>query len=50
MSVFYLITIILGVTFQNVVKKPYTQKTNGKGLFFFGCLVSLSAMLFFCYI
>ena len=47
MSVLYLITIILGVSFQNVAKKPFTQKTNGKGLFFFGLMISLTAMLFF---
>ena len=47
MSVLYLITIILGVSFQNVVKKPFTQKTKGKGLFFFGLMVSFTAMLFF---
>ena len=31
MTVFYLIAIIIGVTFQTVIKKPYAQKTNGKG-------------------
>ena len=35
MSVVYLISIILGVAFQNVVKKPYTQKTQGRGAYIF---------------
>lgn len=47
MSVFYLISIILGVAFQNIIKKPFTQKTSGKGVYFFGLLTSLVAMLFF---
>lgn len=47
MSIFYLTSIIIGLTFQNIVKKPFTQKTNGKGLYFFSLLISLSAMLFF---
>lgn len=49
MNIIYLISIILGVSFQNVVKKPYTQKTSGKGLYFFCLLVSISAMLFFIF-
>ena len=47
MSVFYLISIILGCAFQNIIKKPYTQRTSGKGVYFFGLLTSLAAMLFF---
>ncbi len=47
MSALYLISIILGVAFQNVVRKPYTDKTQGKGVYFFGFLVSLAAMVFF---
>ena len=49
MTFFYLISIILGVTFQNVIKKPYVQRTDGKGSYFFSLLVSLSAMLFFVF-
>lgn len=49
MSIFYLIMIIFGVTFQTVIKKPYTQKTSGKGPYFFSLLVSLSAMMFFVF-
>lgn len=47
MNVFYLISIILGVAFQNIIRKPYTQKTSRKGVYFFGLLSSLAAMLFF---
>lgn len=49
MSIFYLILIIFGVTFQTVIKKPYTQKTGGRGPYFFSFLVSLAAMLFFIF-
>lgn len=47
MSVFYLISIILAGAFQNIIKKPYTQKASGKGVYFFTFLTSLAAMLFF---
>lgn len=47
MSVFYLVSIILGLAFQNVTQKAYAGKTTGKGPYFFSFLVSLSAMLFF---
>ena len=47
MNIFYLISIIIGVSAQNIIKKPYTDKTNGKGVYFFSLLTSLSAMLFF---
>ena len=47
MNIFYLIVIILGVSAQSVIKKPYTNKTGEKGAFFFSALVSFSAMLFF---
>lgn len=43
----YLISIILGVTLQNVFKKPYVKKASGKGAFIFNALLSASAMLFF---
>lgn len=43
----YLIIIILGLTIQNIVKKPYTQKNGEKGVYFFTMLVSLSATVFF---
>lgn len=47
MNLVYLISIILGVSGQNISKKPFTQKAGGKGVFFFGSLVSLVAMTFF---
>ena len=46
-NVFYLIAIILGLSGQSIVKKPYTQKTNGKGVYFFSTLLSVAALLFF---
>lgn len=49
LNVFYLISIILGISGQNIVKKPYTQKTNGGGIFFFNALVSMTALLFFVF-
>ncbi len=47
LNAIYLIAIILGVSGQNISKKPFTQKAKGKGVFFFGALVSFTAMLFF---
>ena len=47
LNVLYLIAIIIGVSGQNVVKKPYTQKTNGNGVYFFTTLLSGAALLFF---
>ncbi len=47
LNIIYLVAIILGVSGQNISKKPFTQKAKGKGVFFFGALVSLTAMLFF---
>ena len=47
MNAIYLISIIIGLAVQNIVKKPYTDKTGGRGVYFFNTLLSLSAMLFF---
>jgi drug/metabolite transporter (DMT)-like permease len=47
MSILLLISIILGVSFQNIIKKPYSIKAGGKGVYFFCLLTSLAAMLFF---
>lgn len=47
MNAVLLISIILGVSAQNIIKKPYTQKSGGKGAFIFGSLSSFAAMLFF---
>ena len=47
LEILLLLGIIVGGSLQSVVKKPYTQKLEGKGMYFF-CLVScVSAMLFF---
>jgi len=43
----YLIIVIVAMTLTNVVKKAYTLKTNGNGIYMFGALTSLFAMLFF---
>ncbi len=47
MSVFYLVSIILGLALQNIVKKPFAQKAAGKGVYFFSLLASLAATVFF---
>lgn len=46
MNSFYLISIIIALSMQNVMKKNYTKKCHG-GVYFFGVLTSLSATLFF---
>ena len=47
MSVFYLVSIILGVSLQEVLKKPYAEKNSGNGVYFFTMISSFSAMIFF---
>jgi len=47
LNVIYLSSIIFGVSIQNIFKRQFSDKTNGKGIFVFGSLVSLFAMLFF---
>lgn len=47
MNTLYLLTIILGITFQNVIKKPYTRRASGKGVYLFSLLSGFAAMLFF---
>lgn len=47
LNAIYLITIILGVAFQNIFKKPYTNKVGGKGVYWFSATLSLAALLFF---
>ena len=42
-----LISIILGVSFQNVARKPFSQRASGKGVYFFCLMTSLAAMIFF---
>lgn len=46
-NLFYLFSIVLGLSGQNVVKKAYAQKADGKGVYSFNTVVSLSAILFF---
>ena len=47
MNFFYLISIILFITLQNVTKKIYGDKTGGRGTYLFSVLSSFAAMLFF---
>lgn len=47
LNAFYLIAIILGISGQSIVKKPYTQKTDGGGVYFFNTILSAAALLFF---
>lgn len=46
MNIFYLISIIIGITAQNVFKKIYSRN-NENGVYFFNGLISFSAMIFF---
>mgnify|MGYP003302583833 CR=1 FL=1 len=47
LNIFYLIAIIMGLAVQNIVKKPYTDRTEGRGVYLFNTLLSFSALLFF---
>lgn len=47
LNILYVLIIILGLAVQNIVKKPYTEKTDGRGVYFFTACVSFFAMLFF---
>lgn len=47
LNIFYLVAIIIGISGQSIVKKPYTQKTNGGGVYFFNTILSVSALFFF---
>lgn len=47
MNALLLISIILGVSFQNVARKPFSQRASGKGVYFFCLMTSLAAMIFF---
>ena len=47
MQYLYLLLIILGVSFQNIIKKPYAKKTGGRGASTFSLILSLSALIFF---
>ena len=43
----YLVSIIVGISAQNIVKKPYTDKTNGRAVYWFNTIYSFAAILFF---
>ena len=47
MDILYLLAIILGISGQSIHKKPYIQKTDGAGVYFFNTLLSAAALLFF---
>lgn len=49
LNIIYLISIILGVSAQNIFKKPYTDKTGGQGVYLFNTILSFTAMLFFVF-
>ncbi len=45
----YLVIIILCSSGQNIVKKPFTDKNGGRGVYFFSAAVAFFAMLFFVF-
>lgn len=47
LNIIYLLAIILGVSGQNLAKKPYTQKVGDGGVYFFSAVLSIAALLFF---
>lgn len=47
MSFVLLIAVVFGVSMQSILKKPFSMKTNGKGVFIFNAIVSFFAMIFF---
>lgn len=47
MNIFYLIIIIVSISFQNVFKKQYNSKTSGGGVYIFNVLSAISALAFF---
>ncbi len=47
MNGLFLTVVVLGVATQNIVRKAYTEKTGGRGAFFYAALLSFVAMLFF---
>jgi drug/metabolite transporter (DMT)-like permease len=47
LNVIFLIVIILGLSGQNVVKKPYTKIVGEGGVYFFSTLLSAAALIFF---
>ena len=47
MNLVLLISVVLGVAFQNVFKKIYSIKCNGTGVFLLNAITSFAAMIFF---
>ncbi len=47
MDYFLLACVILFIPLQSIVKKPYTNKTGGKGAYTFTAILSLTALIFF---
>ena len=47
MQVIYLISVIFGISGQNISKKIYSEKTGGNGVYTFSMLSCLSAAIFF---
>lgn len=47
MQYILLICVIIFIPLQSVVKKPYTDKTKGKGAYTFTAMLSLTAFVFF---
>lgn len=47
MEIFYLLFIIFGVSGQSVLKKMYSRKTQGKGLYTYSLITVLAALIFF---
>ena len=47
LNVIFLIVIILGLSGQNIVKKPYTKIVGEGGVYFFSTLLSAAALIFF---
>lgn len=47
MKYLLLVCVIIFIPLQSVVKKPYTDKTKGKGAYTFTAMLSLTAFVFF---
>ena len=47
MQILYLISVILGISGQNISKKIYSEKTGGNGVYTFSTISCLSAAVFF---
>ena len=47
LNALYLISIIIGVSGQNIAQKPFTKKVGDGGVYFFNAVLSAVALLFF---